>query len=62
MSFFNCKWPVHVASCDFFIDEVHNVVWLNFSRREVVWDESEVDRRWVAYRWAKGEIMNKVCL
>jgi len=34
-------------------------VWLNFSRREVVWDESEVIGGGFAYRWAKGEIKNR---
>src|SRR5882724_7732748 len=50
MSLMNRKWPVHVASSNFFVNESHHVVWLNFGRREVVGNESEINRRKIAYR------------
>jgi len=39
MCFCNCKWAVHVASGNFFINEVSDIFGLDFHRREIVRDK-----------------------
>jgi len=50
MSLTNSKRPIHVPSSNFLVNEIHNIVRLNFGGREVVRNESEIDRRQIDYR------------
>ena len=60
LSFFNGKWPVHVASSNFLINEIHNVLRLNLGGRKIIRNESKIDRRQIAYRGTEGEMMIEI--
>jgi len=53
LSFFNGKWPIHAAGGDFFINKIHNVLRSNIGRREIIRNESKIERGQIAYRGTK---------
>jgi len=59
-SFFNGKWPIHEPSGDFLIIEICDIFRLNLGRRNIIGNESKIDRRQSAYRVTEGEIMNEI--
>src|SRR5882672_8814177 len=60
MRLVNSIRAVHAASGEFFSDKIRNIAWLDVSRRKVLWNESEMDRRWVANGRAMNQVVYKV--